>query len=114
VEHARDGGKMTDVVSRDAGWSEQQPIICGTCGGTYSHHADCPKRAQASTEETMDKLTDKVIRHRTVSHLRYWREHNTFGMGEHDLGVLQAAIDLIDGLKPEDCPVPLPPTANSR
>ena len=59
----------------------------------------------------MPRSTYEVIKQRTVEHLRYWREHNTFGMGEHDLMVLKNAIELLEGTTPTpgDCPVPLPP-----
>jgi hypothetical protein len=36
-------------------------------------------------------------RQRAAGHVRYWLTHNTFRMGEHDLGVLRECIDALEG-----------------
>lgn len=54
-------------------------------------------------------MDSETVKQRTIGHIRYWVESNCFRMGEHDIGVLRAAIDMLDGKTPSCCPGPLPP-----
>lgn len=57
----------------------------------------------------MPRPDDDAIKQRTIGHMRAWLTGNYYPMGDHDRMVLRTAIELLEGKRPTDYPVPLPP-----